>query len=521
MSSQQDGVAAGGRVEAPEGKDAAAATTRDRCGFPSCAREGTKQCTVCKTVLYCGVEHQRGHWKVHKVECKAFAASRGGDAAGGAGAAALEGKDAGEGGGGGDAGERTATEARCDMLGAKMKEDGFDIRTTRCGPNGPCALGFALGGEGEPYDEKAVKLALGMPGVDVNATDDTGQSLLWNQCYMGRSRSVKLLLTDPRVDPNLAEGLHGMTPLYFVSFKGMDRCVEALLSDPRVDPNIANTVNGNTPLHIAAEGGHDRCVEVLLADPRVDPNLCALDGATPLFIAASESSDGCVDLFLADKRIDVCRAASGQTPLLSACVQLMKSMDQVGVGGGNDPARTLVIMLKSRRIPKHNLEESIAFLFKFMPNRRQIHNAEVGGEPLQPAHKMTRLVLPVLMSQLKGDFRWCAHCLKLTPDVDLNRCGGCNQVGYCEEAPPGQKKPCHVLHWKAGHKQECARFAAEAEAEAKAEEEAAEAEAKAAEEERAAKGKGGGKGGAGGAGGAGGGGGGGKKKGRGKKKKGR
>ena len=66
------------------------------------------------------------------------------------------------------------------------------------------------------------------------------------------------------------------------------------------------------------------------------------------------------------------------------------------------------------------------------------------------------------MSQLKGDFRWCAHCYLLTPDVDLNRCGGCNQVGYCEEAPPGQKKPCHVLHWKAGHKQECARFAAEA-----------------------------------------------------------
>ena len=33
---------------------------------------------VCKMVCYCGVEHQRGHWKVHKVECKAFAASRGG-----------------------------------------------------------------------------------------------------------------------------------------------------------------------------------------------------------------------------------------------------------------------------------------------------------------------------------------------------------------------------------------------------------------------------------------------------------
>jgi hypothetical protein len=226
-------------------------------------------------------------------------------------------------------------------------------------------------------------------------------------------------------------------------------------------------------------------------------------------MAANKGSDGCVELFLADKRIDFCRAtADGQTPLVSACVQLMKSMDQVGAVGDKDPACTLVVMLKSRRIPKHSLKESITFLFKYMPTRRQIHNAEVGGEPLAPDQKSTRLVLPVLMSQLKGDFRWCAHCLKLTPDVDLNRCGGCNQVGYCDEAPPGQKKPCHVLHWKAGHKHECARFAAEAEAEAKAEEEAAEAEAK-AEEERTARGRGGGKGGAGG-----GGGGGKKKKGR-------
>ena len=172
-------------------------------------------------------------------------------------------------------------------------------------------------------------------------------------------------------------------------------------------------------------------------------------------------------------------------------------MDRVGAPGGNNPARVLVLMLKSRRTTPQGLAESIAWLRQRMPTSREIHNAEVGGEPLQPAHKMARLVLPVLMSQLKGDFRWCAHCLKLTPDVDLNRCGGCNQVGYCEEAPPGQKKPCHVLHWKAGHKHECARFAAEAEAEEKAEAEAAEAEAK-AEEERAAKGNGGGKGGAGG-----------------------
>ena len=43
----------------------------------------------------------------------------------------------------------------------------------------------------------------------------------------------------------------------------------------------------------------------------------------------------------------------------------------------------------------------------------------------------------------------------------------------------GERPPCHKAHWKAGHKQECARF----QAEAKAAEEAAEAAEAAAEAE--------------------------------------
>ena len=74
------------------------------------------------------------------------------------------------------------------MLGARMKEDGFDIMTTPCGPNDMYALWFAIGEKGDPpHDEKAVKLILGVPGVDINATNSGGQSMLWR-----RSRSVKL-----------------------------------------------------------------------------------------------------------------------------------------------------------------------------------------------------------------------------------------------------------------------------------------------------------------------------------------
>ena len=76
----------------------------------------------------------------------------------------------------------------------------------------------------------------------------------------------------------------------------------------------------------------------------------------------------------------------------------MKSVDQVGAVGGNDPARVLVLMLESRRITPQGLAESITFLRRCMPTPRMIHNAEVGGEPLDPAHKVARLILPVLAS---------------------------------------------------------------------------------------------------------------------------
>jgi hypothetical protein len=479
--------------EAPEGKDpdgpgpggaaregAGAATEKlMRCGLPSCEAEATKRCTVCKAVSYCSLEHQRAHWKTHKVRCRGNAkcGASGGGAAGGAGT--VGGKDAGEGDGGegGDPGERIATRGRCNELEAKMTAEGSEARTAQLLRK--CPLGFALGGRGDPHDADAVKLVLGMDGVDVNETNSWGQTVLFVQCSWGRSRNVELLLADPRVDPNLAES------------------------------------ERQTPLHVAAAHGRVRCVEVLLADERVDPNLPMSNGYTPLNFAACNGMDSCVELLLRDERVDVCRAsANGQTPLISACTQLMHSMDRVGAPEGNDPARTLVIMLRSRRIPKHNLKESIVFLGQFMPTRRQIDSAEAGGEPLQPNQKMARLVIPVLMAQLKGEFRWCAHCLKLTPDVDLHRCGGCKQVGYCDEALPGQK-PCHAAHWKAGHKKECKRFAAEAKAAAEAEE---------AAETEAAAGKGGGADGGGdeggiggGSGKGGGGGGGGKKQGRGKK----
>ena len=121
-------------------------------------------------------------------------------------------------------------------------------------------------------------------------------------------------------------------------------------------------------------------------------------GHSPLGSAAGLGKGRCVELLLADDRVDVTLpCANGQTPLLSACIHLMTSMDQVGAGGGNDPARCLVVMLKSRRLPKHNVEETIQRMGNYMPTRRQIDAAAAGGEPLNDEQKACRIVSPCII----------------------------------------------------------------------------------------------------------------------------
>jgi hypothetical protein len=339
-----------------------------------------------------------------------------------------------------------------------MEEDAFDINA-----HGASALWFALGMLNEPIDEDAVKLVLGLPGLNIHLTGPEGQTVLWAQCNMGKSRNVELLLVDGRIDPNQRTTDTGSSPLYTAANQGRVLCVKLLLADPRVDPNLADlqgytplisaadqgrdgcvalfladgridpnrsTDKGRSPLGVAANQGRDLCVKLLLADPRVDPNLACLKGVTPLNTASNQSRDGCVELLLADGRVDVHLAcADGDTPLVSACYQLAKTFDQVGAP--EPPTRCLVLLLKSRRISDYYMKESIALLRRHcMPTRRRIATAEAGGKPLHPHQKMARLIMPVLEAELRGEHRWCTWCHKLTPDRDLDKCARCNEVSY-------------------------------------------------------------------------------------------
>ena len=55
--------------------------------------------------------------------------------------------------------------------------------------------------------------------------------------------------------------------------------------------------------------------------------------------------------------------------------------------------------------------------------------------------------MPVLEAELRGEHRWCAWCLKLTPDRDLDKCARCDQVSYCR---PLNRRQLEGGHYSAG-----------------------------------------------------------------------
>ena len=290
---------------------------------------------------------------------------------------APEGKDglphANERSGGNDATEYTVvTHARDDKLADMREEDHyyykdsrgqawrapspqkFDINATLCS-------NITFSCDGEPIRETPLNFALGLKGEPHDPA------------------AVQQVLDAPGVDVNATDKF-GQTALLLQCMRGRSLNVKLLLADPRVNPNLACS-EGNTPLNFAACHGADRCVEVLLADGRVDVSLTN---------------------------------AASQTPLVSACTQLVMSMGQVGASEGNDPTRTLVNMLKSRRISPSMLVNGIVFMRRIMPTPRMAAAAEAGGEPLRPGQKAFCLLVPILEAQLKGDFR-CVRTATSSP----------------------------------------------------------------------------------------------------------
>lgn len=325
---------------------------------------------------------------------------------------------------------------------------------------------------------------------------------LCESCQAGDSERVKVLLSEKSADPNEAND-SGMTPLLYATEGDHVCCIAVLLADPRIDPSRTGGLpraGGLSALMVAADVKAARAMGLLLADPRTDvnqgderngtalahatfynfatgvnlllqhrhirPNL-TFDGSTALCVAAIRNYPDVLRLLLADERVEIGSA------LLHAACGMQTAVGRVSAEGGENTGHCFVLILASRRVDPVRLAADLATMQTWMPNKRELRMADT--IPLTPLHETARLLVPILYAETIGERRWCAQCHKITPDENLDLCGGCGQVGYCTHPDAYVLKhmhhprrdalfarPCHVLHWKAGHKVECARFQLEA-----------------------------------------------------------
>ena len=147
------------------------------------------------------------------------------------------------------------------------------------------------------YDEKSVwgilMEFLDYPGLDVNITDNYGNTPLHLSAWLGNRAMVFGLLFTVGTSDILenkgikinAQNKYGMTPLHNASKEGRKRCVEHLLDRTDIEVNIKENLAGNTPLHEAVKNGRTEVVTMLLAHEDINPNLRNAAGFTPLQLA--------------------------------------------------------------------------------------------------------------------------------------------------------------------------------------------------------------------------------------------
>ena len=120
--------------------------------------------------------------------------------------------------------------------------------------------------------------------------------------YAGHTKVVEMLLSDERVNVNQSDN-NGNTALMLAAYYGHAKVVEHLLKDQRVEVN-ENDNSGYSALSIAALTGHASVVQLLLNDKRVNVNSTDNLGYTALMHAATRGHQTVVQLLLCEERVD-------------------------------------------------------------------------------------------------------------------------------------------------------------------------------------------------------------------------
>lgn len=151
------------------------------------------------------------------------------------------------------------------------------------------------------------------PRVDPSIKDNLA---IQEVCRGGYDDVLRILLADPRVDPNAFPFGHTSgerrSNLRLAIEMERDDMAELLLSHPKIDVNlgyrlqpadagIAHESTFSTPLTLAVHLGNAKMVQLLTAHPSMDPTHGG-QGNKAVEIAAAESKWGILRMLLADTR---------------------------------------------------------------------------------------------------------------------------------------------------------------------------------------------------------------------------
>ena len=110
---------------------------------------------------------------------------------------------------------------------------------------------------------EAIKPMLEDENIDLNATDNSGRTVLLWAASDGHEDLVKQLLANKNVKPDLRD-FSARTPLSWAASNGHESIANLLLARQDVDPNSKDN-NNQTPLLLAASNGYDAVVKLLRA----------------------------------------------------------------------------------------------------------------------------------------------------------------------------------------------------------------------------------------------------------------
>jgi ankyrin repeat protein len=155
--------------------------------------------------------------------------------------------------------------------------------------------------------------------IDINALDSLGHTALFQSSFHGHISITTILLETEGIDVNKPEIEQGGTPLHAASQNGHVAIVTMLLGAKGIQVNKSKK-DGATPLYIATEKNHIEIVKLLLGAEGIEINQPANSGVTPLLFASQAGYFEIAKLLLGDEAIQVNESdiQQGRTPLFFA-----------------------------------------------------------------------------------------------------------------------------------------------------------------------------------------------------------